>query len=243
MKRIMLCVALLFACVSPVSGQSRIGVGYSAQMVSGGSKSIAGDMDTTVWEWREGITVGVALAGARTVCFPLAVSVLLLWLAAPPAAQEKHLEILHGKLQAELDSIVDDYEGVVGAHLVDLTSGDRFGVNDELLFPQASAIKVPILLELFRRAESEPDLLRRRVDVTDEVRTGGSGVLRHLTDGGASLPGGPRDLHERALRGATDPDWQTKTKGSAPLEGLQSPRLSDPRSACHRRPGTATPDG
>ena len=82
---------------------------------------------------------------------------------------------------------VDEYEGVAGVHLVDLTSGDRFGVNDELLFPQASTIKVPMLLELFRRAESEPGLLRRRVDVTDEVRTGGSGVLRHLTDGGSSL--------------------------------------------------------
>ena len=82
---------------------------------------------------------------------------------------------------------VDEYEGVAGVHLVDLTSGDRFAVNDELLFPQASTIKVPMLLELFRRAESEPGLLRRRVDVTDEVRTGGSGVLRHLTDGGSSL--------------------------------------------------------
>ena len=128
------------------------------------------------------------MASTRAVCFRLAVSALLLWLAAPLAAQEKHLEMLGGKLQAELERIVDEYEGVAGAHLLDLTSGDRFGVNDELLFPQASAIKVPILLELFRRAESEPRLLRRRVDVTDEVRTtGGSGVLRHLTDGGASL--------------------------------------------------------
>ena len=124
------------------------------------------------------------MASTRAVCFRLAVSALLLWLAAPLAAQEKHLEMLGGKLQAELERIVDEYEGVAGAHLLDLTSGDRFGVNDELLFPQASAIKVPILLELFRRAESEPRLLRRRVDVTDEVRTGGSGVLRHLTDGG-----------------------------------------------------------
>ena len=60
-------------------------------------------------------------------------------------------------------------------------------MNDELLFPQASAIKIPILLELFRRAGEEPGLLRRRIDMTDEVRTGGSGVLLHLTDGGASL--------------------------------------------------------
>lgn len=43
------------------------------------------------------------MASTRTVCFRLAVSALLLWLAAPLAAQEKHLEILRGKLQAELE--------------------------------------------------------------------------------------------------------------------------------------------
>ena len=117
----------------------------------------------------------------------LVVSTLLLSLAPPLSAQEEHLALLRGKLQGELERIVDDYEGVAGVHLIDLTSGDRFQVNDALVFPQASAIKITILLELFRRAESDPGLLRRRIDMTDEVRTGGSGVLLHLTDGGTSL--------------------------------------------------------
>ncbi len=107
--------------------------------------------------------------------------------ASPLSAQEEHLALLRGKLQERLERIVNDYEGIAGVHLVDLVSGDRFRVNDELVFPQASAIKVAILLELFRRAESDPGLLRRRIDMTDEVRTGGSGTLRHLTDGGTSL--------------------------------------------------------
>lgn len=103
------------------------------------------------------------------------------------AAQEEHLAILRAKLQADLEAIVEDYEGVAGIHVVDLTTGDRFRVRDDLVFPQASAIKVPILLELFRRAETDPGLLARRVEMTDEVRTGGSGVLRLLTDGGSAL--------------------------------------------------------
>jgi beta-lactamase class A len=107
--------------------------------------------------------------------------------AAPLDAQETHLAIVRDKLQAELVSIVAGYEGVAGVHIVDLTSGDRFAVSDDLVFPQASAIKVPILLELFRRAEADPSVLRRRVELTDEVRTGGSGVLQVLTDGGSSL--------------------------------------------------------
>ena len=120
----------------------------------------------------------------------LAILALPLLFAAPGArasAQEDHLAILREKLAQELTRIVDEYEGVAGLHVVDLTTGDRFAVRDDFLFPQASAIKIPILLELFRRAESDPDMLRRRVVLTDEVRTGGSGVLRVLTDGGSAL--------------------------------------------------------
>ena len=102
-------------------------------------------------------------------------------------AQEAHREILRAKFQQGLQEIVDGYEGVAGLHIVDLSNGDRFAVADELVFPQASAIKIAILLELFRRAEREPDLLARRVPMSDAVRTGGSGVLHHLTDGGSEL--------------------------------------------------------
>ncbi|MDH3424171.1 MAG: class A beta-lactamase-related serine hydrolase, partial [Gemmatimonadota bacterium] len=105
----------------------------------------------------------------------------------PARAQAEHLEILREKLQTDLMAVVDDYEGVAGVHLVDLTNGDRFAVQDHMVFPQASAIKVTILLELFRRAESEPGLLGRRIELTDEVRTAGSGVLQVLTDGGSAL--------------------------------------------------------
>lgn len=102
-------------------------------------------------------------------------------------AQDTHLENIKTKLQSNLEAVVSDYEGVAALHIVDLTSSDRFAVRDELLFPQASAIKVPILLELFRRAESEPGILRKRVEMTDAVRTGGSGVVQVLTDGGSAL--------------------------------------------------------
>lgn len=112
----------------------------------------------------------------------------LLPVATSANAQEtEQLALLRAHLQEQLASIVGAYEGVAGVHVLDLTTGERFAVRDELVFPQASAIKVPILLELFRRAEADPDLLRKRVALTDEVRTGGSGVLQVLTDGGSAL--------------------------------------------------------
>jgi len=125
----------------------------------------------------------------RTVRHLLAAAAVALVLAPLPAldAQEQHLAILRNKFQAELVRIVDAYEGVAGIHVLDLTTGERFAVQDDLMFPQASAIKIPILLELFRRSEVEPGLLRRRIEMTDEVRTAGSGVLQVLTDGGSAL--------------------------------------------------------
>jgi len=112
----------------------------------------------------------------------------LLSISASAAAQEaEQLALLRDHFQGQLTSIVETYEGVAGVHVVDLTTGDRFAVRDQLVFPQASAIKVPILLELFRRAEADPDLLRKRIELTDRVRTGGSGVLQVLTDGGSAL--------------------------------------------------------
>ncbi|MED5420986.1 MAG: serine hydrolase [Pseudomonadota bacterium] len=119
----------------------------------------------------------------RSCAFMLAA----LMLCTPAQSQEAHREIIRDKFQSDLTSVVDHYEGVAGLHIVDLTSGDRWAIRDNLHFPQASAIKIPILLELFRRAESEPELLAKRVEMTDAVRTLGSGVLRYLTDGGSSL--------------------------------------------------------
>jgi beta-lactamase class A len=112
---------------------------------------------------------------------------VLLLAAAPLAAQPAHRTIIRQHFQAELEAITDGFDGVAGLHLVDLTDGDRFDVRGDLVFPQASAIKITILLELFRRAEIEPGLRRERIEMTAANRTGGSGVLQVLTEGGSAL--------------------------------------------------------
>ena len=112
---------------------------------------------------------------------------LLLSLSNMAKTQDQHIQIIRDKMQSDLEAIIDDYEGVAGVHVIDLSSGYRWAYRDKLVFPQASAIKIPILLELFRRAESDPELLGRRVEMTDEVRTAGSGVLQVLTHGGSAL--------------------------------------------------------
>lgn len=80
-----------------------------------------------------------------------------------------------------------DYDGVLGVETIDLTDSSTLGVNDTLVFPQGSAIKVPILIELYRRGEHDPAFLRTRQTMTAAARTGGSGVLGFFSDGGSVL--------------------------------------------------------
>jgi beta-lactamase class A len=107
--------------------------------------------------------------------------------AAPAAAQAPHRAILKEKLVQELTRISNDFDGVMGVEVVDLTDSSRIGVNENLVFPQGSAIKIPILLELFRRADRDPSLLGSRHSISKATRTGGSGVLQLFTAGGSEL--------------------------------------------------------
>lgn len=117
---------------------------------------------------------------------PLAAG-LVAWPPAPVRAQEAHRDVLRSKFVGELEAIARDFDGVFGATAVDLSTGHRIDVHGDWVFPQGSAIKIPILLELFRRAEERPGLLNERRTVTATVQTGGSGVLEHFGDGSSEL--------------------------------------------------------
>ncbi len=110
----------------------------------------------------------------------LAVGLALLCAAAPAEAQQRHLEILADRFQGELERIADGFDGVLGAVVIDLESGARFGVNQTLVFPQGSAIKIVVLLELFRQRDAGGLRLEKQLRVSREDQVGGSGVVQHF---------------------------------------------------------------
>ncbi len=117
----------------------------------------------------------------------LAVSVLTL-------AQAPHREQLAAKLQADLQRLAGQAPGVVGVSVIDLTSGQRFGINESLVFPQGSAIKIPILIELFHRADRGDLKLSERLTLRAADQVGGSGLLQYFTSGGSEM-----SLHDLAV--------------------------------------------
>ena len=119
--------------------------------------------------------------------YRIALLALGLLLPAQAAAQAPHREILRSKLEKELRQIADAFGGVMGIQFVDLADNTRVGVNEQLVFPQGSSIKIPILIELFRQAETRPAILKERQRVTPATRTGGSGVIGEFADGSSEL--------------------------------------------------------
>lgn len=110
-------------------------------------------------------------------------------LAAAPAltAQAPLGDEFAAKFQRELETLGREASGVVGVSAIDLTSGRRFDVNGTTVFPQGSAIKISLLVELFRQADAKQLALTERVTLTAKDRTGGSSLLQYFSDGGSAL--------------------------------------------------------
>jgi len=90
-----------------------------------------------------------------------------LFISLPATAQPDNWQLVREKTEARLREIAGETRGVLGFAAVDLTSGERFGVNENLVFPQGSAIKVPILIEVYKQAgEGKFQLTDRLPEIT-----------------------------------------------------------------------------
>lgn len=94
--------------------------------------------------------------------------VLVLALTQLGSAAES-VDLLTEKAAAALHDIDDHLEGVLGVTAIDLTSGRTLRYHADAVFPQASVIKLPIMLEAFRAGS-----LDRKVQIeTKDARPGG----------------------------------------------------------------------
>jgi beta-lactamase class A len=84
------------------------------------------------------------------------------------------------KFEMELARINDDFEGVFGAQFVDLTTGEKISLNADYVIPTASAIKVAVLVELFRQADAKPGFLKQQRPFLPAA-AGGGGMARLIS--------------------------------------------------------------
>ncbi len=93
---------------------------------------------------------------------------------------EKSLDIIWGKMAEELEEVCRK-TGVMGYSIRDLKTGRQAGFREDVLFPTASTIKIPILLGIALRVHKGELDWAQRVTVEDKDKVGGSGVLGHFT--------------------------------------------------------------
>lgn len=86
------------------------------------------------------------------------------------------------KTQAELVRIAGGVQGVMGIVVEDLGGESRFAVNADREFAQASAIKIPILMEVLKQAHEGKIKLTDRHWIEKKTQVAGSGILSELGD-------------------------------------------------------------
>jgi beta-lactamase class A len=91
---------------------------------------------------------------ARLLCFAAALMVLsavsLSQTTFNPSAKQ---QVLWKKLEVSIDEIDRNLDGVMGVAIEDLTTGQKFELRGDEVFPQASSLKVAILAELYHQAQ------------------------------------------------------------------------------------------
>ena len=120
----------------------------------------------------------------RRALLPLLALSLAFGSAAPSAraADSPPVEnALFEKLRAAIAGVDSHLDGVLGVAVKDLTTGRVIEIRGDVVFPQASAIKLALVYELYQQAGAG------RVDLNSlrplpKARVGGSGVLPFLSD-------------------------------------------------------------
>ncbi|MDH5406716.1 MAG: class A beta-lactamase-related serine hydrolase, partial [Candidatus Aminicenantes bacterium] len=102
-------------------------------------------------------------------------------------AEENEGLILREKVVARISGIAAKLDGVMGLAVKDLTTGEEFLLNHNLVFPQGSSIKVAILLEVFKQAKEGKFSLQDRLWLEKKDKVGGSGILKELGNHTVSL--------------------------------------------------------
>ena len=96
---------------------------------------------------------------------------------------------LHSKFEADFLRVANALDGVVGYAIKDLSSGESFEHNADLVFPTASSIKLAVLLELMRQdQDGKLSLGEKRTIRHSDLPPGDTDPILHmLGDGTATM--------------------------------------------------------
>jgi beta-lactamase class A len=77
----------------------------------------------------------------------------LLFAQARAQSESEKQQVLWAKLEPQIRQIAQNLDGVMGVAIEDLTTGEKFLLREDEVFPQASSIKIAVLAELYHQAQ------------------------------------------------------------------------------------------
>jgi beta-lactamase class A len=125
---------------------------------------------------------------SRIACLALALAALAGILPAASAQQTLQAP-LRAQFEGELAQVAGRLDGVMGYAIKDLSSDETFFRLPDTVFPQASSIKLAVLLELMRQAQEAKISFDEKHTVRGSERTVGDQepILNMLGDGTATM--------------------------------------------------------
>jgi beta-lactamase class A len=85
----------------------------------------------------------------------------------------------YSNLENEINDIVSLYPGKIGVAVKDLNSDYYYGINDNVYFPAASIIKVPIMVEIFKQRDEGKLTLKDEIILNASDKVAECGVLQY----------------------------------------------------------------
>ena len=101
-----------------------------------------------------------------------------------PQMEQLQLNYQMHNLKNSIQYILNQYPKLEASVFVwDYQTKNYVAINEDKQIPAASIIKIPILLQMFKRIETEQLSLYEKIKMTPYYRTGGSGYLQYRPDG------------------------------------------------------------
>jgi beta-lactamase class A len=102
---------------------------------------------------------------------------------SPGAVSSGKQKVLWQKLQAQIEAIDQQLDGVMGVAIEDLTSGEHYFLHEDEVFAQASSIKITVLANLYLQAEQGKLKLTDLYTVQASDLVPDSDIMNGLTPG------------------------------------------------------------
>jgi beta-lactamase class A len=86
-------------------------------------------------------------------------------------------------LESKIRDYIKTQKGNIAVFVKDLSTNEEIKINENLVFPSASTIKISIMSELFSKINDGVFDFNDTVEINENMRTGGDGILKDLEPG------------------------------------------------------------